>query len=300
MSGVFNHTTSLTETKQPRFIYYGVVVNTKDDYGAKRIKVRIEGLDDGYMDSELPFSFPLLPKNISITPKKNELVTIFIPDINQINPDRFYMGSITPQPNKLYESDVLTARAGLNNTRVSLNVNPNKVIEVKGVFPDTEDLVFMGRENTEIRFDSNEIIIGVGKHTDIKVKGYPTLNQENQTYIQLKHNIRLFDSNETFSAVNIVSDKINLITHDGNPIIELNGGEKKISDEDMLRLLEETHPLPYGDKLVEYLMLMRNVLINHVHPYNGLKATNLNSENSIKQLMEFDVKTLLSKNIKIN
>ena len=117
----------------------------------------------------------------------------------------------------------------------------------------------------------------------------------------MRHNVSLFKSDNVFSVVNVVSDKINLLTHEnGSPRFNLNGADNQIDDETLLNILENAHPLPFGDLLINYLLLMRDVLLNHVHAYNGLKSTNLNGEESIKKLLEFDLKSLISKNIKIN
>lgn len=289
------------DTRTMQLLYYGKVVSNIDDKEAKRIKVRIDGLDDALTDDKLPYSFPILPKNISVLPKINELVIVMIADMGNSTQDRFYFGSLTPQQNQLFHSDVLTAQAGLNSGKAPFNVPSRKIPETTGVYSNSDDLNLEGRSNAEIRFDTNRLMLRVGKHTNEKIQNVPVLNTTNQTYIDMRHDVSLFGSDKTFSVMNIVSDKINLLTHEnGSPRFNINGGDNPISDEEMIEILMNSHPLPFGDKLVEYLLLMRSVLINHVHPYTGMKPTNLNGEESIKKLLEFDVTGLISKNIRIN
>lgn len=301
MDGVFNYSQSLNDNKGVKSVYYGVVTDNIDITESKLLKARIQGLDDSLVDDDLPTAFPLLPKNFSILPKIGEMVLIFIPDTNDVNADRFYIGSIIPQSNRMDYTDVLFARSALHSGKVPLNVGSRQIPESVGVYGKGNDVIIEGRNNADIKFDKGEIILRVGKHTDQKIQNVPILNTKNQTYIQMRHNVSLFKSNNVFSMTNIVSDKINLLTHEnGSPRFNLNGGDSPIDDEALLNILENAHPLPFGDVLLNYLMLMREVLLNHVHSYNGLKATNLNGEDSIKKFLEFDIKSIISKNIKIN
>ena len=52
----------------------------------------------------------------------------------------------------------------------------------------------------------------------------------------------------------------------------------------------------YGEKMIEFLTLVKNYAISHVHSYNGNKAV---KEETLKQLIEFNMDDLLAKNIKI-
>ena len=66
------------DTRSMQLLYYGKVISNVDEKEAKRIQVRIDGLDDALSDDKLPYAFPILPKNISVVPKINELVIITI------------------------------------------------------------------------------------------------------------------------------------------------------------------------------------------------------------------------------
>lgn len=298
----FNSSMSMDNKGSNNSFYYGTVVSNLDEDLTKRIVVRIDGVDDGINTENLPKAFPLLPKMYGITPKIGETVIIFLQDLSNTRTDRFYIGPIVSQPQFINNSDLTTATAALPSSHAKLNMSPKLISDAKGVYNDNNDLVLEGRNNADIVFDKNEIKIRVGKFSDDEKKeNIPLFNFKNPTFIQLRHNASINNSKIKFSMINMVSDKIFLLTHEkGNPSFGLNDQDKQISDDELLKILETAHPVPFGDKLVEFLLLLKEVVLNHSHPYPGMKAFNLNGENSINKLNEFDVTSILSKNIKIN
>lgn len=280
--------------------YYGVITSVGDPFNLGHVKARIRGLDDHLNDNDLPKAFPLQPKFIYIKPKIGETVLIFTPENDNPFIDRFYLGPLISQPQFLNDSQLTTAKSGLDSGYLESLESPNRIPDVRGVYSDGADLAIQGRDNTDILFKSNEILLRVSKGDDeLKVKNFPTFNKKYQAYIQLKGNLDA--GNKKISVANIVASKINLLTHEnGNPFFNLHDQEKQISDEEMVRILETAHPAAFGDKMVEYFILMREVLLNHVHPYPGLKGQDLNGEEHIKKLLDFDIKSLVSKNIKLN
>ena len=79
-----------------------------------------------------------------------------------------------------------------------------------------------------------------------------------------------------------------------------------ISEDEMFRILEEAHQLPFGDVLIEYLKLLKEALFAHVHNGNGNPATDLTASGNKQALATFKSraedleKSMLSKNIRIN
>jgi len=51
----------------------------------------------------------------------------------------------------------------------------------------------------------------------------------------------------------------------------------------------------FGEKLVEFLELVKNYVNAHVHPYHGLPA---DPEASKLNILNFDLEAILNKNIK--
>ena len=74
----------------------------------------------------------------------------------------------------------------------------------------------------------------------------------------------------------------------------------------MLRILDEAHQVPFGDVLIEYLKLLKEALIAHVHNGNGNPPTDLTTSGNKQALATFKSraddleKSMLSKNIRIN
>ncbi len=82
-------------------IVIGRVVSISDEFDGGRIKARVEGVDDTNSDSELPYSFPLIPKHLNIMPKVGESVLIFKSSLENDKENRLWVGPIISQPHKL-------------------------------------------------------------------------------------------------------------------------------------------------------------------------------------------------------
>jgi hypothetical protein len=100
---------------------------------------------------------------------------------------------------------------------------------------------------------------------------------------------------EKSSVINVVADRINLVSHDGNHTYELTNNEKLITAETQNDIHTTAQSIVFGEKLVEFLELVKNYVNSHVHPYNGLPA---DPEASKLNVLNFDLQTLLNKNIK--
>jgi hypothetical protein len=196
------------------------------------------------------------------------------------------------------------------------NTNIENIPQLIGIFPNKEDISIQGRYNTDITQKSNEIVLRAGKFesTPITDKNpYPfTFNAKTQSFIQMKNDVLLNrskdgESTEKGTITNIVANKINLITHkDGSPRFNVTDQNSLITDDEMFRILEEAHQLPFGDVLIEYLKLLKEALFAHVHNGNGNPATDLTASGNKQALATFKSraedleKSMLSKNIRIN
>lgn len=284
----------------------GVVISNVDDSDAKRIKVRVKGVDDHLQDNELAFAFPMLPKFFSVTPKRGEVVFVFVPTTDNPYLDRMYLGPLISQPQMLNrDSFVNGATAGLDTGFMQQRPAPSTVPENRGVFMDKEDVGLQGRDNADIILKSKEVLLRAGQF-DINTKAgdIPKFNIKSPSYIQIKNGVTIEkaeDRVEKGGVINIVSSKINLLTHKGgSPRYILNDQDDMISPTEMEKILKEAHPMVFGDLLLTYLKLLRNAFMNHVHPYHGMTAEDLSGRNDIEDYLGFDVEAILSKNIKIN
>lgn len=311
-----------SNANKPNFVDIGEVIDVTDPNYMGRIKVRIKGPrsrggDDGIVDGDLPWAFPVIPKHLSAPPKVGEAVFILSFNKDRKHADRLFFGPIISQPQQLdndpyYVSALRPFTFGSEKPTVSVATIP----QIKGVFPDPEDISIQGRYNTDITQKRNEIVIRAGKFNVSKADANNpftfTFNAKTQGYIQIKNDAivkpKSDESEEERGTItNIVANKINLITHkDGSPRFVVTNQDNLIDDDEMARILEEAHQLPFGDILLEYLRLLKDALFYHVHNGNGNAATDLTASGNKQAVAEFKKraddleKAMLSKNIRIN
>ena len=314
-------------------IKYGIVKAIESDYGNKdtglgRIKVYIKGPisqgcdGDISIDSQdaimnLAWCFPLLPKHLSVTPKVGEVVWVLVLDKHSQHADRLYIGPVISQlPNLNYDPFLYSALAGFTFGPQAPDTNPAQIPEMQGIFPDPQDVSIQGRYNTDITQKNNEIVIRAGKFESMS----PTstnpygmkFNGTTQGYIQIKNNavVKPATKNQDElkgSVTNIVANKINLITHvDGSPRFNVTNQDNLISDDDLATILSEAHQLPFGDVLLQYLILLKEAFLAHVHNGSGNIPTDLTISGNKQSVGIFKSKadnlekSMLSKNIRIN
>jgi hypothetical protein len=316
-----NRASSYQSLNEIRFVRYGAVVSVDDPNYLGRIKVRIKGPqnlggDDGKSNSDLPWCFPILPKHLQVPPKIGETVFIFVFRTDLEHADRLYIGPIISQPQLLNNDNYeLSSLAGFTFGTQGPNTSVDTIPQLKGVFPEKNAISIQGRFNTDITQKHNEIVLRAGKFVNLQTtleNPYNfEFNSKTQAYIQIKNDVNIqFGNQETTqkgTVTNIVANKINLITHeDGSPRFNVTNQDNLISDEEMNRILNESHQLPFGDILLQYLKLMKEALINHVHNGSGNKPTDLTVSGNKQALNEFKLKAeelenaMLSKNIRIN
>ena len=293
-------------------------------YGSK-----LDGNKEDYNYSKkdtvaLPNCFPLTPKHINMVPKVGELVVVMAQSSEERFNDRFYVGPIISTLTKLDKDIGITSLSNHSDGITDSTEEISKVPLARGIYENPQNLVIEGRNNTDIIQRDEEILLRSGKF----ITGNPLeFNSVNPGYIQIKskfnyniENDKLFTGppspNGTvipITVTNIVSDKINLLTYNGSPNLSSENGltnvDKKtniaeyINDEKLEEILNDAHQLVFGDKLVEYLQLIRTALLNHVHNGNGKIACDIAPSIAVKDFTdkakELEAE-MLSKNIRIN
>jgi hypothetical protein len=265
----------------------GVVVDITDEFDGMRIRVRIPNIDNKIENADLPYVFPMLPKFFYILPKIGESVNVFIPNPNKPYNNRYWMGSIISQFQTLSNDPYYFSALSLTDNRIS---NPKegvkKIPSAKGLYPtDPNIIAILGRDNTDMVLKPRDLTLRAGKHD---IDNNLSLNTKNPAYLKL----RMSDNGQdTYST--LYGDNVYLLSHKGvnrvKSILE--------SDDDFLKLVEKTHPLTKGDKVVEFFTLLKNAVLTHVHGYAGKNA---DDSNFITKLKEFDINSILSNNIRIN
>lgn len=310
-------------------IFIGEVVSTDDPNDMGRIKIRIKGEDDSLVDADLPYAFPMIPKFLGITPQVKEAVLVFVWDKETTNSDRLFIGPIISQPQNLgFDPLYYSALAGFSFGSQNPSLAPSNVPSAKGVYADKKDFAIQGRGNNDIIFKDSEILIRSGKFVKkVNKKINPNnprqnpnetntldfeFNAVNPGYIQIKYDaVTKRGTNnkpdEKGTITNIISSKINLLTHSGgNPRFNLANQDNLISDEEMLTILSTAHQVPFGDILLQYLKLLKDAFLNHVHNGNGNNPTDLIGDgmklsvDTFRKNAEALESQMLSNNIRIN
>jgi len=277
-----------TTISNTRSVYNGVVVSNNDPEDGGRLKVRIIGVDNKIGDENLPYSYPLLPRFLHITPKEGEVVRIILEDTKYPQRVRYWVGSVISQTHKINYDNYYTA---LSTSKVGY-YRPDKPVstypDAKGVLPNTNDIAIIGRINTDIVLSENIVRIRAGKHEN---ENMFQLNLKNPAEISLNYDKNIDNVYNSNSV--IMSDKIALISHSGTPQYK----PTSLTPEDRINIFETGHPIPRGDYLLAALNIMRNAILEHLHGYSGLTP---DSNNVINELKKIDFEKILQKNIVIN
>lgn len=273
-----------------RNIYYGEVMSIDDSTDGGRIKVKILGLDNKIIDTnELPDCYPMLPKFFHAYPKVGEMVRVFIEDKEYPQRGRFWLGSIISQPHKIEFDSIYTA---LSTTNMGVTVPepaPSTFPDAKGVFPTKDEIGIVGRVNTDVILRDNQLQLRAGKHENDDIL---KLNVQNPASISLTFEQKE-NEDEYYSNTIVLSDKIALISHSGDPKFKA----ARYTAEDRTRIFEEGHPLARADVLIEALNIMRRAIIAHIHGYSGLPA---DKTSIINDLENINFEGIVQNNIVIN
>ena len=278
------------------------VISVDDKNDGKRIKVRFKPEDNRLTDDNLPYAFPFLPKIFNIMPKVGECVLAFTIEDDDAFTQRYYIGPVISQDNHMYyepyEFDSQTMFIG---SRISPEAAETTKPDTKGAYPKKEDIAVEGRKNTDIILTEDDVRIRAGvKLCNEENKRDVKFNDRNSAFIKVKFNPeeQYADNDKYHSTAAVVADKVLLLGNvpkDGEIITA--DRDDLISDQKIKELIEKSHELPYGDKLIEFLMMFRDAFINHVHPFPTKKPC---ASDEIKNLQNFDLTTLISNSIRIN
>lgn len=277
----------------------GQVESIEDFANAGRIKVKI--VEDGNKSvDDLDFAFPLLPKMLQIVPKVGECVLVITAVLNNNTSNRYYIGPIVSQPQDMqyapYDYNRGQAVAALKGNNVKLRESIENFSETEGSFPEKDTVSVVGRHSEDIILKDNEIDIRCGIRSEAvgydDLTGNVIFNKKNPSYIQLRNKYGR-------GHVNIVADEVNIISHKKqfNDNIILTDQNELITKESYDSLMKQLHQVPYGDVLVEYLKLIRDALVNHVHPWAQMPPCNALGITDVKYI---DFNKILSDTLRIS
>lgn len=278
------------------------VLSVIDDQGGLRIKVKIQPDDNGKSIEELPYCFPLLPKHFHLNPKVGEMVLVILSTMGNTKGHRWFIGPVISQQYALNKDPFyFSAQSLLENGKYGEPLpRPELNPDNEGTYPDREDVALQGRQNADLVLKDSEVRLRCGFKREPSGLSKNTLlfNREDLSYIQMKYK-RMKDKkgNSFASSVNIVADRINLLSHDSRTPFTLNDRKDLITDKELLKILDEAHPLPYGDELMEFLKNLIDVIRTHTHPFAMDPPCFTTPQTKV---LNTDLDEMLSQSIRIN
>lgn len=287
----------------PNIIRFCEVLSVNDDKAGLRIKVRLEPEDNNckYIE-DLPYCFPLLPKLIHVNPKVGECVMVILTNPSAPKGNRLFVGPVISQEYALnYDPFRYQSRALLSGNNFATPLaDPKMNPENEGSLLDREDIALRGRQNTDVVLKDNEVRIRCGfKQTPV---GNPSdtllFNREDLAYVQMKYK-QMKDENDKdiCSVINVVADRINLLSHDSRTNFTLNDKKSLITDEEQLKIEQNAHPMVYGDELINFLKQLIEVIKTHVHTFALDPPCFTTPQTSV---LSTDLDKMLSQSIKCN
>lgn len=105
----------------------------------------------------------------------------------------------------------------------------------------------------------------------------------------------VFDPDSRGSVINIVSDKINIISHGNSSNFKLLDPLRTITAEEQLTINTEAQPIPLGYNLKEFLELIKSFVANHTHAYPGLPPDPFIT---VTQILNYDLESILNQNVR--
>lgn len=283
------------------------VESITDDADGMRIKARLPQ-DGDVPTADLPYAFPLLPKSFQTLPKIGEGVFIICDSLDSVKGNRYYIGPIISQPQFNEKDEYSYGRGTATSLLQGGLLEPlNKISnfsETEGAFPAKESVSVIGRDSEDIEMKNGNLNIRCGiRESPIDnsgdLRGKVIYNNIDPTYLKLKYkkNLTSGKGKEANSIATLVADKINLVSNKDINGFNLTDTDNLISDSEYQRLMDNLHQLPYGDKLVEFLTLLRNAVLTHVHPYPLMPPCNAGS---IPTITAYNLEDILSNNVRIS
>ena len=293
---------------------YNQGVTNDEPFDALRVRVEFEGSDNCVEPKDAPWAFPLLPKTFQSVPKVGETVFVLY-DGNRYG-QRFYLGPIISQPQFNTFCDKHNATALFDSQRVRPLSRYSTEPSTDGSFPRTSDVAVVGRgkEDVILRYDnatnSSEIQLRAGIRSYPTNSGNPNIigniifNDVDPAYIQLKRMSGLATKPKqgANSVINMVADKINIISNFDSDVKDKISGRKDLISEDegnMDSIMENLHQVPKGDKLVELLNIMKGCLLNHTHGWAG-ESESGDWAGYLNSLKDYTIEDILSEHVRIS
>jgi hypothetical protein len=252
-------------------------------YGGEKLKREVE-------ETEIE-TFVEQPPNVIVTVTMNTITNNGTILSNNLPKDRYR------------ENDI-------NRTEVFITVTDYKTGNIKTQYENESG--FTGSESRDNALSQSKTFIDTNKGNRWRIKstakdlidvygGENGVANSNTPKIKVKKKIKevkfVKNKPKNTSVINLVANKLNLISHDGEHTFNLTDPKSLITDDEQEKINNGAHPIVYGDTLVEFLNLVKKFVATHVHPYHGLPP---DPSTITTDVLRFDLNTILNKNINTN
>lgn len=285
---------------------------SKDCLDGTRIKAVIDG-DNPRNIASIPWAVPLLPKVFQSIPKVGEAVIIITAQMGDKDSQRFYIGPIIPQPQYFEKSPKKNATSMLQTAETTPLAAISNFAVTDGSFPSNEDIAVIGRggEDIVLKYNSStsdsEVDIRAGirqratSSSDDAIRDkLVVFNTETPTYIQLKNKNGIAPKYDASSLVNIVGEKVNIMsTQDSDVSASITDNKELVKSSEADNIMDKLHQVPKGDTLIEFLEVLRQAVLLHVHPWLGMEQCG-DHGGYINKLKDYDLQSLLSDHVRIS
>lgn len=281
-------------------------IKDADNANGLRIKANLNPNDKSCEKEidRLPWYFPLMPKVFQSVPKVGECVLIIFTDGGKKQTQGYYIGPVISQPQFQGSCNYTNATSLLKDSKVKPLPAISNNSSTNGSFPSPEDVAVVGRgsEDVILKYDgkSSEVDIRAGIRGDLD--NNVIFNNIDPAYIQLKYKNGIATGNkkEANSLINIVADRINIMSNkDNNVSHNLHDSNTLVKENEISNMMDSLHQVPKGDKLVELLEVMKGAIMHHVHPWAGMEQCG-DWPGYIKKLDGYDIKSILSDYVRIS
>lgn len=252
------------------------------------------------------FAWPLLPKHLQVIPKVGEMVLVFMSSLDNSNGNRFYIGPIISQDYYLNYCKDKKALSLLQGVKTNSLCHPNGNPENDGSYPETDTIAIQGRGDSAMWLKDEELRLMCGHKPDWNSTstveradpGCLRFNKENLSYIQMKYGkFKQNDGTDFNSVINVVADRINLITHNGADTqsdVSVTDNTELMTTQSINNFTSNGQKMVYGDELVSFLNKFRDVFRDHTHHWSNDPQVMLSKDDDFwnKDLNELLCKTI--------
>ena len=311
-------------------IKIGTVVEVEDGFskepaGGLRVRAKLDSDKQTQKVNELiPWAFPLLPKSVQVVPKVGEAVLIIADEVGGFTSgQRYYIGPLISQPqfNTFCPAD--DASTLLKSSKRTPLPSMDWNAQTRGAFPGSNDVALVGRgaEDVVLKYNDSHktsevnIRAGIreegrfvsankGEYYDNKdmIVGKIMFNNIDPAYIQLKYKsgIATGEKNAANSLINIVADRINIMSNRDTTVShDLHDNDTLVKETEVDSIMNRLHQVPKGDKLVEFLEIVKGAILHHVHSWAGMEECG-DKPGYIDKLKKYDLEKILSEYVRIS